>query len=210
MRTFVLSLAIGCVMASAAIAAEAGNSPAACTEVQTCGSPNCCAHCGCCCKCEKHCQLVCETKEVKKSVWVVHCQDFCAPLPGCGHNGCCDCEACQAARACEAQATCCEGGNGKCNPCAKEENKRLVPPKCGKVREKKTLEKKEVVCKVPSYKCIVVYCCPQCGAQQCQGAEPQPAPATPAAPTMAPPAPMPMKTTLLPPAPPVGDMSMAR
>jgi hypothetical protein len=44
-----------------------------------------------------------------------------------------------------------------------ENSKRIAPPNCGKVREKKTLVKKEVVCNVPSYKCVVVYCCPHCG-----------------------------------------------
>ena len=166
MRTYVLSLAIGWLMANAAIAAEACKTPAACTEVQTCGSADHCGRCGSCCPCEKYCRVVCATKEVKKTVWVVKCEDFCAPLPNCGHKGCGNCAACNAGAACGAEPACSDGCGTKCDPCASEENKCLVPPKCGKVREKKTLEKKEIVCKVPSYKCVVVYACSNCGGQE--------------------------------------------
>jgi hypothetical protein len=69
------------------------------------------------------------------------------------------------------------------------------------VREKKTLEKKEVVCKVPSYKCVVVYCCPQCGGEE-KAAPSAPPPAKPEAP-----APAPGRTTLEAPMPPVLNTS---
>ena len=141
MRTLLLSLALGWLVADVAIAGEACQTPAACTEVQTCGSSDHCGRCGCCCPCEKHCRLVCDTKEVKKTVWVCHCEDFCAPLPGCCLKGCCGCESCNAGEARVAEPTCCNGCGGKCNPCASEENKCLVPPRCGKVRENVSGEK---------------------------------------------------------------------
>jgi hypothetical protein len=53
----------------------------------------------------------------------------------------------------------------------------------------KKLEKKEVVCKVPSYKCVVEYCCPACTGQE---SAPKAAPLPPAAkPATPPPAPLP-------------------
>ena len=201
--TLTITLAIGWLMANTTDATEAIKVPAACCEVQACGSPDCCGHCGCHCGCEKYCKLVCEMKEVKKTVWVVHCSDFCAPLPGCGRDccGCGKCEACKAGKPCETEPACCDGSGKNCDPCASEKNKCLVPPKCGKVRGKKTLEKKEVVCKAPSYKCVVVYCCPNCGAQQC-GAEKAPAPVSP------PTAPAPGKTTQDAPLPPtLGELT---
>jgi len=144
-----------------ATAADDAKPLAACAEVQTFGGAERCAHCGRCCACEKHCRVVCETKEVKKTVWVVKCEEFCAPLPGCGKGcGCGD-----ARGSCGNEAACgCESCGKSCDPCAAENAKRYVPPKCGKVRERKTLEKKEVVCKVPSYKCVVGSACPECGA----------------------------------------------
>lgn len=204
MRTILLSLAVGWLLTDAAFAADACKTPAACTEVQTCGSADHCGRCGHAGPCEKYCKVVCGTKEVKKHVWVVKCEDFCVPLPNCGHKGCggCDeCRACSAAEASGCEPACRDCGDGKkCDPCAAEKNKCLVPPKCGKVREKKTLEKKEIVCKVPSYKCVVVYACSACGCQE-SGSEKAPA----AAPTDTPaaPAPVPTKTTQDAPLPPV-------
>ncbi len=187
MRIVVTTLALGWLAAQAAIAGEACKAPAACTEVQTCGSANQCGRCGCASNCEKHCKVVCEMKEVKKTVWVVKCTEFCTTLPNCGHDGCGCCEGCKAG--CETETSCCEKCNGKCDPCAAEKNKRIVPPKCGKVREKKTLEKKEVVCKVPVYKCVVVYTCSDCGCQESGDAAPAAAPVPPAKPVAPVPAP---------------------
>lgn len=184
MRIFLISLAIGMLIVYAAVApADIGNATAseACSEVQTCGDPNCCAHCGCHACCEKYCRVVCEMKEVKKTVWVVKCEDFCAPLPGCPCDCGDGCESCDK-KACNEPG--CENCCGKsCDPCTSIENRNYVPPKCGKVRTKKTLEKKEITCTIPSYRCVVVYACANCGAK-CGGekAEPQ----TPAAPLPAP------------------------
>jgi hypothetical protein len=198
-----LSLAVGWLVANAADAAELCKTPAACAEVQTCGAADRCGGCGHACPCEKGCRVVCEMKEVKKTVWVVKCQDFCAPLPNCGRGkGCGSCGACAAAESCGAEPACREGCGKKCDPCAVEKNKCYIPPKCGKVRTKKTLEKKEIVCKAPSYKCVVVYSCPNCrGSDGCDGQAAPPS-AKPAAP-----APMPGKTTERAPMPPTSQVS---
>ena len=209
MRTvaLTLTLAVGWLIANTVIAGEVCKAPPACGEVETCGSTNHCGRCGSACPCEKHCKVVCTTKEVKKTVWVVKCSEFCAPLPNCGlGKNCGSCEACKAGESCGCELACVDGCNKKCDPCAVEANKCIVPPKCGKVREKKTLEKKEVVCKVPSYKCVVVYCCPQCGAQECGGEN---APSAPAKPTASP-APEPAKTTQSAPLPPVAGASFVK
>ena len=69
-----------------------------------------------------------------------------------------------AGTACTTEPSCSEGSCGKCkscDPCAVENDKEYNTPRCGKVRVKKTLEKKEVICKVPSYKCVPT--CPSCG-----------------------------------------------
>ena len=194
MRAFVLSLAVGFLIAGAAVAAAQYTTPAACSSVETCGSPDCCGRCGNCCPCEKYCRVVCEMKKVKKHVWVVKCSDFCASLPNCGlkcREGC---------GSCEAEQACCDGCATTCDPCAAEKNKCVVPPKCGKVRTKKTLEKKEVVCQVPTYKCIVVYACLGCGPAECGQPEAMP----PAA------APTPGKSTRSAPLPPVVGASYVK
>jgi hypothetical protein len=173
---------MGILMATVVNAADRVPAPEACQEVQTCGDPNCCAHCGCRCCCEKYCKVVCVMKEVKKTVWAVKCEDFCAPLPGCPSQ----CESCN--KEC-CQEPNCAGCDKCCNPCASLEGRNYVPPKCGKVRTKKTLEKKEIICKIPSYKCIVVYACANCGSKCGLGEKAQPqTPSAPASePTQAPP-----------------------
>jgi hypothetical protein len=182
MRLYALTivLGVGCLLGDIALAGDACKAEVACGGVQTCGSETCCGRCGCRTACEKYCKTVCEMKEVKKTQWVVHCSEFCSTLPGgplCAHERGCNCGACE-----------CSNGAEKCSACASLENKKYNPPKCGKVREKKTLEKKEVVCKVPSYKCVVEYCCPKCDPSlNSEGAK------TPAKPDPAVPAPVPQK-----------------
>ena len=63
-------------------------------------------------------------------------------------------------------------------------NRKYVPPKCGKVRTRKKLVKKEIVCEVPVYKCVVVCsdpgCCEAasgCLDEEASKAAPAPAPA---------------------------------
>lgn len=138
-----------------------------------CGTPDCCAHCGCHGACQpKVCQLVCGVEKVKKHCWCVECEEFCPLLPGCG-KPCCDscCEDCGPG----CQDTCCEKGQQPC----------LVPPKCGCMRTKKILIKKEYECEVPVYKCVVRYLCGSCctnpeATGPPVGPAPEPAPAPPA------------------------------
>ena len=194
MRTAALSLAIGLLVAGTAWAGEAPPSPANCEKGETCGSPNCCSHCGRHGCCDKYCQVVPTTKEIKKTVWEVKCEEFCTSLPGC--QKCCD----KCCKACDGKG--CPTCYKSCDVCAVEKAKDYVPPKCGKVRCKKTVEKKEVVCKVPAYKCVVVYCCPNCGAAG--ATSPSPAPAGPKQKPGPAPIPAPPKTAAIAPLPPLG------
>ena len=142
-------------------------------------------------------------KPVIKVVWEVKCEEFCPLLPGCPCEGC-KCGGCQGAcggqsgQGC-AEGACCGHCQKSCDPCAVEREKNYVTPTCGKPRCKKTLIKKEVVCMVPHYKCVVEYCCQSCGSSSIptEKAVPSPAPALKALP--APPAP---KTTASAPLPP--------
>lgn len=198
MRISALSLAISLLIAGSAWADQAVSGPAGGQKVtEICGSPNCCAHCGRHSCCNKVCTVVPTTKEVKKTVWVVKCEEYCRSLPGnplcreccsdCGGKGCSKCAS-------------------SCGPCAVEQAKRQTPPSCGSVHCRKVLEKKEIVCSVPTYKCVVSYCCPSC-------TESAPAAAPTGSPTVAPtpapaikaiPAPT-MKT--LPPPPKTSDLA---
>ncbi|MCE5303286.1 MAG: hypothetical protein LLF97_09295 [Planctomycetaceae bacterium] len=183
MRTLLLSAALAGLLGSSILAADAVRTPAECDCVETHGSDHCCARCGRTSPCEKYCQIVCETKDIKKTVWVVQCEEFCTTLPRLAHRDGCEGEDCQA---CKTKGC----SHDPYDPCAAENAKKFVTPKCGKVREKKTLQKKEIVCKVPSYKCVVTYCCPKCSS----GPETS-APATLARPTAPMPAPKPPKAT---------------
>ncbi len=140
MRTILLSLAIGFLIANTCVAADSCGSPACCDRThESCGG----------CGVQKTCKVICETKKVKKTVWVVECEEFCAPLPNCE-------------RSCKSS---CGGGCGdsgcdsgcSSDPCDSL-RRPLVPPKCGKVRSRKKLVKKEITCEVPVYKCVVVCC----------------------------------------------------
>jgi hypothetical protein len=197
MKTSVLSLAISVLIASAALAGDACD-PA---QVETSGSPNRCAHCGRHGSCEKYCKIVPIVKEVKKTVFSCKCQDICTMLPGCIGRRCEKC--CGECAGDNCQDAACGCGNGKCDPCEVEKKKCLVPPKCGRVRSVNTLQKKEVVCKVPGYKCEVVYCCPSCANKGATSNAPAPAAPKAPAPAPAPKLPSPPKTTDLAPLPPV-------
>jgi len=124
-----------------------------CSEAAACCGQDhgCCGRCGA----KKVCKVVCEMEEVTKTCWVVECEEFCAPVPTLGRNrcGCCgglDCGK-QCGAECQAQVE-----NGVCHSLLE---RPMVPPKCGKVRCRKTLHKKEVTCQVPVYKCVVVPTC---------------------------------------------------
>ena len=153
-------------------AAAAGESGAA-----SCGTPDCCAQCGGRKACQKKvCQVVCEIKKEKKYCWSVQCEDFCAPLPNLPCRECCDK---------------CGGDPAKCGSCCE---KCVTPPKCGKVRTKMTLVKKEYEVEKPVYKCVVKYLCNDCCDSGPAEGTPPAAPAAPSQPSGTPtlaPAPMP-------------------
>ena len=161
MKCLAIFLATTWLAAQAALAGDGCIAPTGCEQEQCHHDPGCCPKCGT----KMVCKTVCEIKEIKKTVWNVKCEPFCAPLPRCGR--CCGCgdPACGGCEAgCGTIPACCDGTCDQCkncDPCAVENAKCYVPPKCGPVRTKKTLEKKEVTCKVPSYKCVPVCC--HCG-----------------------------------------------
>jgi hypothetical protein len=163
MMAIALAAAACLVMVGTAIADEAACDPG-------CGSTvsNCC-QCGCKAPCKKVCRVVCEMKKVEVTCWEVKCEDFCAPLPACG-------------RSCGESGCGTESSCGGCDPCKDGCccEKCVKPPKCGKVRCKKTLVKKTVTKEVPVYKCVVDYVCCDCCGSGCSTTEPA-APAPPKA-----------------------------
>ena len=134
------------------------------------GTPSRCADCRRHAACRKKvCRVVCDIKEVTKSYWCVECEEFCAPLPSCGSalrslwgllgwggSDCCSEPACRPG---------CDAGGGDGCPAA-----RADPPRCGPVRAKKKLVKKEVTREVPVYQCVVKHLCDPCSAA-CDAAE---------------------------------------
>lgn len=174
---FVFSLTLSGLLAGTATAGTACNLPATCGPTQIYGSPDCCARCGDGCHCRKYCKIICEMKEVKKVVWQVKCSEFCPLLPGCGR----DCRCCGNCGTRCAEGQLCSDGCCKdcCDPCAVENRRaaRMKTPKCGKVRIKRTLVKKVIICKVPTYKSVVVYCCSGCEVIQDCGQQPTAPPA---------------------------------
>jgi len=155
MRTVLLSIVVASLLASVAVAADSRKAPPCCDQ-----TPDCCSRCGV----RMVCKVVCEMKTVKKSCWVVECEDFCVPMPrctlgcktGCGKKSCGGC------------------GDSCCGDSCDSTGRPMVPPKCGKVRTRKKLVKKEIACKVPVYKCVVVCpgdCCGDGCVEDCYGAE---------------------------------------
>ncbi len=175
---------------------------------QSCGSGNC-SRKGNCGSCGKSCQVTCGTKTVKKTVWVVECEEFCALLPNCDRCRSCN-RGCKSGRnsGCESDACGdCGGGCDRCckDPCEALKNRKYVPPKCSKVRSRKKLVKKTVTCEVPVYKCVLCGGDAGCGAEVIEeGAAPPEAPSD-AAPEVPPPAPQ--ASTGYAPQPPVVSTS---
>lgn len=101
----------------------------------------CCQRCGHACECCKTCRLVPSTKKVTKNVYHTECEDFCVPAHS-AHEICRD-------------------------ECGRRQV--VVTPRCGEVRTRKKLIKKEVTEEVPSTKCVVEYLCPACAAACQQG-----------------------------------------
>ncbi len=160
------------------------------------GTPSRCADCRRHAACRKKvCRVVCDIKEVTKSYWCVECEEFCAPLPSCGSAlKSCGGTCAQLARVfstpfwlwpratsgslwgllgwggsdCCSEPACrpgCDAGGGDGCPAA-----RADPPRCGPVRAKKKLVKKEVTREVPVYQCVVKHLCDPCSAA-CDAAE---------------------------------------
>ena len=146
MRLFLSFTAAALLLANVAEAAGGCGTPACRTQSHSCRSCS-----------TKTCKVVCEMVKVKKTVWVVECEEFCPTLPGCRPKVCrtgCG-QGCREGMSC---GTCC----GK-DPCAALQNRTIVPPKCSQTRSRKKLVKKEVTCEVPVYKCVVADCCTECG-----------------------------------------------
>jgi len=209
MRTIVLSMAASLMLANLALAADCCDPPTCAAERACCGVKHTCGTCGV----PKTCKVVCEMKKVKKTVWRVECEEFCASLPGCERS--CRCRKGCGDAGC-GETGCCETGCGEdacgggcCeDPCADLLSRKRVPPKCGKVRTRKKLVKREIICEVPTYKCVVAGCgtCGGCG----EASEAAPAEAAPEEEPL-PPAPAPTDATQnVPPLPPVFGISYER
>ncbi|MDZ7616519.1 MAG: hypothetical protein U1E05_05900 [Patescibacteria group bacterium] len=165
MRIMVTSLGVALVLASTAAvqAADCCAAPMACTPAVEACDPGCGGP-----GVRKVCKVVVEMKKVKKHVWVCECEEHCTGLPGTGlfsrwldgSGSCSDSAACEPAC----------GGCGTCDPCDAVRAQLHCPPKCGPVRTRKKLVKKEVECEVPSYKCVAVSV-PACRAGCCGGNE---------------------------------------
>jgi hypothetical protein len=157
------------------------------------GGPNSCADCGCHKACQKKmCQVVCETKKVKKSCWCVECAEVGTLLPG--HRELFKADGCGQCGATSCEKTCDQGGKKECGA------KCAVAPRCDKIRTVKKLVKKEYEVEVPVYKCVAKYTCGDCGGGQAPAAAPKApaaasAPAVPPAPPAAPLPPVPPKPT---------------
>ncbi len=143
MRTLVISLAIGFLVATTATAADCG----ACPGAKQCGQGDC-----------GDCKVACGVKLVKRHVWVVECSKMCPSLPGCDRcrDRCCKSGGC--GKACDAGCDAGCGNGCKEDPCESLKDRKYVPPKCMKSRCIKKLVKKEVLCEVPAYKCVPVGC----------------------------------------------------
>jgi hypothetical protein len=135
-----------------ALALPAWASESGGADPSCCGTSAKCDRCGCHGPCNKVCRVVCEMKKVEVTCWEVQCEDFCAPLPNlCGRDDCAD------------------SGQGACDP-----------PKCGKVRTKKTLVKRTVTKEAPAYKCVVEYVCCDCASRGGGTPKEAPVPVAPA------------------------------
>ena len=154
MRTIALSaIVVGLFAVSQALAGD-------CQITGTCFSPA--KNPGCHCGGQKVRKIVCEMKKVTKTVWAVECEEFCSLLPGRPTGRCCSKTACRDRQNCGG----CDsyGNSGSCgkDPCKSVRSAGMVPPKCGSVRCKKKLVKKQIDCEVPVYKCVVVPCSSCC------------------------------------------------
>ncbi len=122
------------------------------------GAPGCCSCCEAKCGCTKYARIVCEMKKVPRHEWECECVNVCTLVPAkkIGWSfpslgslfGCCDDADCSD----ECADGCCEGGE-----CGYDR------PKLGCCRVRRSPVLKEYTVEVPVYKCVVEYCCPECG-----------------------------------------------
>ncbi len=154
-----LSMAVVLTLASSGLAAGYGGA-GGCGEDVACGKVDACHGCGVAATCKKRCNVVCDVKTVKRVVWVVECEEFCVPDP-CRKL---DLNIDRCGRGTGAKAGCGSCGDcGEKDPCKALTDRKYTPPKCGKVRTRKILVKKEITCEIPIYKCVVVDSCGSCG-----------------------------------------------
>ncbi len=106
-----------------------------------------CAHCGCQAHCQKFCHVVCEWKDVKETIYGCRCKDVC--IPGRSEKECTKIDEC-----------------ASYNCPLTHDYKPLYsiwnPSECSRIRPVTKLVKYEVTHKVPVYKWVVEYCCPNC------------------------------------------------
>jgi len=192
--SWMVALVVGVMMSQSALAIDLSGLKnlidggcTACGEVEccepTCCEPEACAPTACepCVKPKCKCEVVCETKKVTKSCWVVEEEQFCPLLPG--HcrplRGACD----PCGETCD---TGCDDGCGD----------EVTPPRCGMCRTRKKLVKKTWTVEVPVYKCVPCDAPDCCEATGCGAGPVDAAPATPA--DELPPAPAVAPTTAMP------------
>jgi len=138
-----------------------------------CGTPIRCGICGCKAPANAYCMVECGRTTITRPCWKVECEPFCLPKPRCWGgwaglicNLCAgqktSCGSCgEAVEVCGCEAGSqdgCDGQSGLCCHVVPVES----PPKCGKLRTRKRLLRAECQIEVPTYRCVVKYCCPSC------------------------------------------------
>ncbi|MGE0608153.1 MAG: hypothetical protein AB7O62_13745 [Pirellulales bacterium] len=114
------------------------------------GDPGCGCQSGCCMR--PVCRIVCEMKEVKETCYCCECEDFCVP----GRSQCVGC-------------------HPECDCCGCVTMKPTYKPCWCDIFHRKKLVKKEIVKKVPHYKCVIEYVCDNgcgCGCHYAQTGNP--------------------------------------
>lgn len=115
-----------------------------------------CDRCGCQSRCQRVCRVVCEMQEVKKTCYKCECEEFCLPGPSKKCGEVCECDPCNPGTGCGWLD--CLLGKRPCQSC-----RNVWKPSCDvEIRSRNKLYKKEIVKKVPTYKWVVEYCCPDC------------------------------------------------
>jgi len=169
MRTLIVTVTMGLAVWIGQVAGAGeglvSHCDADCGAAVVLGGPHHCARCGCQAACRRYvCNVVCDVKKVTKTCWAVKCEPHCPLRPGCGaflpQRTCGSC----APEACTPD---CGGQQCGCVSCQRCE----VPPRCGHVRIRKRLMKKEITVEVPVYRCEVKYLCDECAPEEPAEAE---------------------------------------